>query len=239
MAEKQSVILYHDWFSVFESLPGDEVKELILAIIKYSQNGTEPEFNSSNLNIAWKFIEIALRKDNEKYIEKCVRNAENGKKGGRPKKQTLSEKTEKTEWVFEKPKKADNNNDNNNNNDNDNDNESVNENDYECKNEEKSAHAHGKYSNVFLTEKEYRSFAEAYPLTYKEIIDELSIKIGLYPAKYARGHAMWLETFAKHYKPPEQKKPEEKYSPPSFDVDLALKRSRELDPTQTKRQSLF
>ena len=56
--------------------------------------------------MAFEIIRAQLDRDREKYEKICKRNAENGKRGGRPPKE------EKTQWDFEKPKKAYNNNNN-------------------------------------------------------------------------------------------------------------------------------
>ena len=54
-----------------------------------------------NIVYAVAFVKKQLDAELEAYKAQCQINSENGKKGGRPK------KTEKTEVVFEKPKKAD------------------------------------------------------------------------------------------------------------------------------------
>ncbi len=100
--------------------------------------------------------------------------------------------------------------------------------------QEKSTHAFGKYNNVILSETEYRIFMNHYCQYGAAVIDELSTKIMLEKEKYNGSHAIWLEIFAKHYTPPKKTK-QDSCSPPSFDIELAMQRSRELDPEETKK----
>ena len=60
-------------------------------------------------------------RDRAAYAEKCEKNVENEKKGGRPKKTAAEAFAEKTERFFEKPKKPYNDNENGNDNENYND----------------------------------------------------------------------------------------------------------------------
>ena len=123
--EKNSFVLYHDWLGAFETLSAEESKQLIIAIIKYSMSDADPEQRSAGFNMAWQFIKPTLQRDKESYYEKCKTNAENGAKGGRPKKAITKNEnrteTEKTERFSKKAKKADTDNDNDNDTDNDND----------------------------------------------------------------------------------------------------------------------
>lgn len=237
--KRATFVLNFDWLRFFDKLTGDESKELIYAIFKFAQDETDTDFSDSPfLDMAWYMIKPTLAKYKHDYEETCRKRQESGKKGGRPKKEK-SEETKENLLVFEKPAET-NCNLKNPDSDCEYDNDSEYDSDYDnvCvnENEEKSTHTYGKYRNVFLTEKEYFSFIDAHPSDGHAIIDQLSEKITLDPEKYKLGHSVWLDIFAKNYKPPEIKKPEEKYSPPSFDVNLVLQRSLNLDPTQTKRQ---
>ena len=107
----------------------------------------------------------------------------------------------------------------------------------ECNNEimeeacAQSPHAHGRLGNVFLTEKEYKQFLSDYPLIAEKVIDELSVKIATGDGRYRKGHIGHLYIFARNYT--EEKSETEKK--PSFDIELAMKRSLMIDPTKTKR----
>ncbi len=122
MNKKKSFIFYYDWWDIFEPLSQEQKGQLITAIFDYVKNGTEPGYKDLALKISFNVIRNALKRDGEKYEKVCKRNVENGKKGGRPKNQPVFTETEKTQWVFEKPKKADNDNDNDTDNEIDNDN---------------------------------------------------------------------------------------------------------------------
>ena len=94
-------------------------------------------------------------------------------------------------------------------------------------------HPHGRFNNVFITDSEYALFCSEYPLTSEDIINELSAKILTDENRYKHGHIGHLYVFAKHYSEPQK---EEKK--PSFDIELAMRRSLNIDPTKTKRGQL-
>ena len=169
--QKNSVIVYHDWLEAFEALSDEEAKQLIIAILNYSIAGAEPSISTVGLKMAWSFIKPTIQRDKEKYIKKCQKNAENGKKGGRPKNQTVIEKNER---FSEKPKKADN----------DNDNES--ESDIIS-----PTHAYGSFCNVFLTDEEYQDLNSKYS-GVDTVIEELSAAKAAYPGKYDEGNTVAL-----------------------------------------------
>lgn len=103
------VKLWDSYADYFEPLSDAEVGRLVLGMLQYKSTGTAPEF-SGNERFVWpairRDIDEAIRKHDE-FLEK---QAENGKKGGRPPKaQAFSEKpteTQKTQAFSEKPKKA-------------------------------------------------------------------------------------------------------------------------------------
>jgi hypothetical protein len=112
-----------------------------------------------------------------------------------------------------------------------------------CKNEENErlkecesvtdAHAHGKLNNVFISQDEFESFRKDFPSTADKVIDQLSEKIATGEKKYQTGHLGHLYVFARNYKEEKKAQPETK---PSYDIELALKKARNLDPTKTKRK---
>ena len=119
--ERKSFILYHSYETQFGLLSMEERGELITAIFSYDRTGEIPEGLSAVVAMALSFIRDALDRDRGEYEAMCHRQTENGKKGGRPRKESVSEEpTEKTHCFSEKPKKAYNDNDNENDNDNDN-----------------------------------------------------------------------------------------------------------------------
>ena len=99
-------IVYKDWETLFDSLDtNEEAGALIKALFAFAKRGEVAEFSGA-LKMAFIVMSQQLEKDGVKWEEKCERNAINGAKGGRPKKQTEPTETEKSEWFFEEPKKA-------------------------------------------------------------------------------------------------------------------------------------
>lgn len=91
-------------------------------------------------------------------------------------------------------------------------------------------HAHGKLNNVFLSSSDYERFKSDYPFTYERIIDELSVKIATGDPRYQKGHIGHLYVFAKNYKGKNQ----EDDICSSYDIQLAMQRSLQVDPNKTK-----
>ncbi len=92
--EKASFLIYLDYQEQFELLTDEQAGQLIKAIIKYEKTGEIVELDGMT-KMAFSFIKTQLDRDREKYQAKCEKNRENAKKGGRPKKQTEIEKTER------------------------------------------------------------------------------------------------------------------------------------------------
>ncbi len=92
-------------------------------------------------------------------------------------------------------------------------------------------HPHGRFNNVFITDSEYEKFCADYPLIAETVIDELSEKIITGKGRYRNGHIGHLYIFARNYT---ERKTQVEHIP-SYDIDLAMKRSMMLDPTKTKR----
>ena len=99
----------------------------MMAMIDYASTGEVPSFEG-NERFIWPTIQAQIERDIMAYEKRCEKNRANGAKGGRPKKQTISEETQKTERFSEEPKKANNN---------DNDKEKDKEKDKDKKNENK------------------------------------------------------------------------------------------------------
>ena len=124
--EAKSFILYNSFWSVFELLNMEQRGELVTAIFEYERLGDLKSELSPILAVAFASIKDTLMRDRAAYAEKCEKNVENGKKGGRPKKTAPEAFALKTERFFEKPKKGDNDNGNGNENENNNDTDSGN-----------------------------------------------------------------------------------------------------------------
>lgn len=103
---KKSFILHIDTLSVLDEMSDEQAGVLFKAIKDY-QNGLIPNLDFG-LRMAFIPFENQFKRDAESYDKVCLKNKENGSKGGRPKKPTI---TQETQVVISKPKKADSDND--------------------------------------------------------------------------------------------------------------------------------
>lgn len=108
---KTSFVLHNDSLFILDELTDEQAGQLFKAIKAYHL-GQEYKLDFA-LNLVFILFKNQFERDNENYLKRCVRNAENGSKGGRPKKANESEKTQS---VILKPKKADSDNDSDNDN---------------------------------------------------------------------------------------------------------------------------
>lgn len=95
MAEKKSLLLYYDYKSHFDFLTDEQLGRLIRSMLEYEIDGVLPEFDEPILKMAFGFIKSNLDRDRQKFFEKCEKNTENGKKGGRPRQGQQNEQQEK------------------------------------------------------------------------------------------------------------------------------------------------
>lgn len=124
---KDSIIFYLSHYEVVKQMDNEQLGKLYRALFELAL-GNEPKIDD-DIKIPFGFIKNQMVLDIEKYNEKRLKNKENGKLGGRPKKNATekNEKPKKANGFFENPN--DNENENENENDNENDNENENEND--------------------------------------------------------------------------------------------------------------
>lgn len=116
MGNKGSFVFYTEYREHLSMLPPEQVGELMFALMDYQETGEVPDLpKGSALAMCFSFIKARMDKDNSKYEEKCERNRSNGKKGGRPTKETDNSETEENPT---EPKKADNDNEYDNDSDN-------------------------------------------------------------------------------------------------------------------------
>lgn len=123
---KDSIIFYLSHYEVVKQMDNEQLGKLYRALFELAL-GNEPKIDD-DIKIPFGFIKNQMVLDIEKYNEKRLKNKENGKLGGRPKKSATekNEKPKKANGFFENPN--DNENENENDNDNDNDNENDNDN---------------------------------------------------------------------------------------------------------------
>lgn len=178
MSDKKSFVFYTEYREHLEMLPPEQIGELMLALIDYQETGEVPDLpKGSALAMCFSFIKKRMDKDNIKYEEKCERNKENGKKGGRPAKEPVIEETdnnpkkpngfsenrtviEETDNNPTEPRKADNEYDSDNEYDNDCDNDCDNE-EYIHTPEKICANAH--------TKKAVKSHKKPDPVVYSDV----------------------------------------------------------------------
>lgn len=91
MARREFFPCYHSYFKKCEKLTDQELGRLFRALMMYSSTGERQEL-AGRESIAFDFIADDIDRAEESYQEKCEKNAQNGKRGGRQKNQTLSEK---------------------------------------------------------------------------------------------------------------------------------------------------
>lgn len=156
MAKRDTTIFYQNQIDICKKyLNAEQFGRLMFALFEFGQ-GEDPEVGD-DIALAFAFMSLQQKLDREKYEEKCRKNRENGKKGGRP----------------PKPKKANGFSENPNDNDNDNDDKNVDEN----KNDDEEIHDsvfYGKFKNVMLSGLEYGELKETYERT-TELINKVSV----------------------------------------------------------------
>lgn len=159
---KTNFLLYNDMMEQFSLLSREQRGDLIMTIFSYV-NGIELPEVEPIVGMAFSFIKARLDKDREAYENKCAQNTENGKKGGRPRKatvseenQTVTEETEKTERFLEKPKKADIDTDI------DTDTKKKTSPTERKKKAAPTKHKHGEYQHVLLTDDQYQKLVADY-----------------------------------------------------------------------------
>jgi len=102
MAEgKNRIFVYRDWLPTFEALSDDEAGKLIKHFFRYI-NDLNPEAPDRLTHLLFEPIKQTLKRDLRKYEATCLRNKDNGQKGGRPK-----QNPDKPSGLFKNPKKPD------------------------------------------------------------------------------------------------------------------------------------
>lgn len=84
MAEQTYFMLYFDYREHLDLLTDEERGRLLTALFEYAEHGTVPELSGAS-KMAFSFIRSQIDRDFARYQERCERNRENGKRGGKPK----------------------------------------------------------------------------------------------------------------------------------------------------------
>ena len=78
--------IYYDLEDQTSILTDEQLGRLLRAMFAYEKRGQEPDFKKEPiLSTCFNFVKVILDVNTRKYVERCKKNAENGKKGGRPK----------------------------------------------------------------------------------------------------------------------------------------------------------
>lgn len=108
--EKDSFVLHQEDFAQIDKLSNADAGKLLKAILLYVSTGALPDKLCVRAEIMFDYIRRHLDWDRKKYLEKCKKNSEAGKKGGRPRKHKPSnedsEKAKKANGFSEKHEKA-------------------------------------------------------------------------------------------------------------------------------------
>ena len=84
MADQVYFAMYFDYKEHLKLLSHEARGRLLLALFEYAEHGTEPELSGA-ARMAFSFIRSQIDRDFANYRERCDRNRENGRRGGRPK----------------------------------------------------------------------------------------------------------------------------------------------------------
>ena len=75
--------LYHSYLDAIQALGDAERGRLLTAMLEYSITGAAPQLGGNERYI-FPMVKAQIDRDREKYEEKCRKNAEKGRLGGRP-----------------------------------------------------------------------------------------------------------------------------------------------------------
>jgi hypothetical protein len=106
MAEdKKSFLLYVDMIHTVRKMPPDKAGELFLTILSYV-NDENPEPNDLLVEIAFEPIKQQLKRDLKKWEDFRVKQSDNGKLGGRPKKPSIEKENPKNPSLLDESQKS-------------------------------------------------------------------------------------------------------------------------------------
>ena len=71
---------------IYDALEAEQAGKMIFALTDYVYDGIEPNFETKIEKSVWNNILMLIDRKAESYFKKAAANRENGKKGGRPKK---------------------------------------------------------------------------------------------------------------------------------------------------------
>ena len=90
MKKPKGFFTYFHMSDVIGLLSDEQAGRLYKALMRYGDTGELPDLSDDlPLNMAFSLMKKEIDVNVERYNERCERNRENGKNGGRPKKETL------------------------------------------------------------------------------------------------------------------------------------------------------
>lgn len=229
--KKTSFVLPTDLLDDLEDFSDDEVGKIFRAILIYTNETEEPEFDDRAMKVVFRHIKKYIDSANENYDKKVQANRVNGAKGGRPKKDAEENPKnptviEKTERFSEKPNKS------HTETESETDIKSVSE--CECETEpDGAAHTHtksyGENKNVMLSDEEYERLTERMGGSKRsEYIEKLSDYMASTGKKYQSHYA----TICSWFRQDGGQKPST-----SFDMDEIIARGERLPVYEKKIDS--
>lgn len=85
MPDRKSFLFYLDNMEILEILSDEQLGMLLRCLIGFAETGSMQEINDAAVCMAYRFMTAQMRRDMEKYEQKCMKNSENSRKGGAPK----------------------------------------------------------------------------------------------------------------------------------------------------------
>ncbi len=88
--DKKSFLIYLDYEEQFNLLTDEQIGQLMRLLIEYEKTQKVPSLDKVDgmVKMSFSFIKTQLDRDRDKYKSKCKKNKENGRRGGRPKKES-------------------------------------------------------------------------------------------------------------------------------------------------------
>lgn len=89
---KKSFLVYYDNEIIISRLSDEDAGKLFKSLFLYGRENKKPDFEYSPvLAMAFDILSIAVDRDKEKYLARCKKNRENGRKGGLAKASNLKQ----------------------------------------------------------------------------------------------------------------------------------------------------
>ena len=89
MTERNRFYFYFDWLMPIKLMEEHMAFKVLMACLEYAESGKETSFEEPSLEYVYRKIIDRINSDSDDYKKTCEKNAENGKKGGRPPKDKL------------------------------------------------------------------------------------------------------------------------------------------------------